>query len=549
MDMAEQLQIDVELAPRLARFAAPDSEDHKFLLDSLTRFSEQFTGSLALPVKPSLHIGLAASEADAHDFRAKINGQQCRLPLPTKVSEQVTAREMARLLMASIYQNRDLWLTPALSAKILDEWLPRAHESTAPAEISGEEFHRLLLELIRRNFRIERSKSAIAMPSSTRSPENILEDSISGANALTLYLSREQAAIPSFNTNSDARPGPDGESIVDLIRLMQEGLFYELGLVLPNMSVEIDDSLQADEFQLQINDLRLPPFSGLTPDQTLVNDTAERLALLNLKAEKAINPANGIECALVRGTEAADLCRQSGLTTWGTAGFVILKLSREIRNNAGALLTQELVEFMADQLSNVYPALKNAIQTRFNTVKLAAILRGLLDEEISVRDLRGILEGLLAINGTTTEDLSKHIVFLPYTLNLCQLVTGAQSSTPSAEDYSNYVRTFMKKYISHKYTRGNSTLPVYLIDPEIEARLNRMEVQPLNNEERDKLIDSVLKEVQPSPTATPVILTSMEIRRLLRKLLEREFPWLAVLSYQELSPELNIQPLARISWY
>ena len=51
------------------------------------------------------------------------------------------------------------------------------------------------------------------------------------------------------------------------------------------------------------------------------------------------------------------------------------------------------------------------------------------------------------------------------------------------------------------------------------------------------------------PTAQrPVILTSMDIRRYVRKLLEYEFnPPFSVVSYQELSPELNIQPVARIS--
>jgi type III secretion protein V len=46
----------------------------------------------------------------------------------------------------------------------------------------------------------------------------------------------------------------------------------------------------------------------------------------------------------------------------------------------------------------------------------------------------------------------------------------------------------------------------------------------------------------------PVLLTSMDIRRTLQKLIEPDFPNLAVLSYQELSPEMNIQPIARISW-
>jgi type III secretion protein V len=50
------------------------------------------------------------------------------------------------------------------------------------------------------------------------------------------------------------------------------------------------------------------------------------------------------------------------------------------------------------------------------------------------------------------------------------------------------------------------------------------------------------------PTAqNPVILTTQEVRLRLRKEVAHEFPHLNVLSYQELSPDMNIQPIARIS--
>ena len=47
-------------------------------------------------------------------------------------------------------------------------------------------------------------------------------------------------------------------------------------------------------------------------------------------------------------------------------------------------------------------------------------------------------------------------------------------------------------------------------------------------------------------TAAPVMLAPMDIRRFMRKIVEREFPDLAVLSYQELSAHVNVQPLDRI---
>ena len=52
-----------------------------------------------------------------------------------------------------------------------------------------------------------------------------------------------------------------------------------------------------------------------------------------------------------------------------------------------------------------------------------------------------------------------------------------------------------------------------------------------------------------TPTAqSPVILTSLGVRARLRRELEKEFPQLSVVSYQELNPDMNIQPIARISW-
>lgn len=58
---------------------------------------------------------------------------------------------------------------------------------------------------------------------------------------------------------------------------------------------------------------------------------------------------------------------------------------------------------------------------------------------------------------------------------------------------------------------------------------------------------SVIGDVAPH-ALPPVILAPMDIRRFMRKLVERDFPDLAVLSYQELDPSANVQPLERIKF-
>jgi type III secretion protein V len=54
--------------------------------------------------------------------------------------------------------------------------------------------------------------------------------------------------------------------------------------------------------------------------------------------------------------------------------------------------------------------------------------------------------------------------------------------------------------------------------------------------------------IQPTPPGgqPPVLLTAIDVRRFVRKLIEGEFPELSVVSYQEIVPEIRIQPLGRI---
>jgi type III secretion protein V len=61
------------------------------------------------------------------------------------------------------------------------------------------------------------------------------------------------------------------------------------------------------------------------------------------------------------------------------------------------------------------------------------------------------------------------------------------------------------------------------------------------------IVNAVTRAIGPDAAPSFVILTTAEIRRYVRRLVETEHPGLAVLSYQELAPEAEIRPLGRIS--
>jgi type III secretion protein V len=314
----------------------------------------------------------------------------------------------------------------------------------------------------------------------------------------------------------------------ELVPMMRDGLFYELGVRFPGIRVRGNEGdLPPGSYIIMINEI--PLVMGTVDQQKcLVNDTPDRLKLIGIMAEPAQNPANGQACAWIS-IDQRELAEESGLTTWDAPGYVILHLSAVLRKNASEFLGIQEVQNMLEQLEQAFPALvKEVVPKAVSPFQLTDILRRLTEEEISVRDLRNILQAL-AEWGPVEND----------TVMLTE-----------------YVRAALKRYISHKYTRGQSTLIVYLLDPHIEETV-RSSVQhtssgsylALEPEITQEILAAVRNEVGNLPPSAqqPVVLTTMEIRRYFRKLVELEFPHLAVLSYQELSPEMNIQPIARIS--
>ncbi|MDP7038073.1 MAG: type III secretion system export apparatus subunit SctV [Myxococcota bacterium] len=314
----------------------------------------------------------------------------------------------------------------------------------------------------------------------------------------------------------------------EMIPMMRDGLFYELGVKFPGIRVRGNETdLPDGTYIIMINEI--PLVSGnVALDKVLVNDTVDRLTLLNIKGEEAVNPANGSECAWIP-AQYSDVAEQAGLTTWDASGYMVLHLSSVLRKNSAEFVGIQEVQNMLEQLEQAFPALvKEVVPKAVSPFQLTDILRRLVEEEISIRDLRSILQAL-AEWGQVEND----------TVMLTE-----------------YVRNALKRYISHKYTRGGNTLVVYLLDPQIEETV-RSSIQhtqsgsylALEPEITQEILTAVRNEVGnlPPTAQNPVILTTMEIRRYYRKLVELEFPHLAVLSYQELSPDMNIQPIARIS--
>ncbi len=338
-----------------------------------------------------------------------------------------------------------------------------------------------------------------------------------------IVLEVSDALVPYVDSRQD-----NGKFLFELIPFMRDGLFVELGVRFPGVRARGNSGLPPGAYQIQINEV--PVVTGqATLGHVLVNDTVDRLRLMNIQGFEAINPATRQPAAWVP-EQYRDTLEAAGLTTWDVPGYIILHLAAILRRNAREFVGVQEVQTMLDQLEKAFPAIiKEVVPKVINVLKLTDIIQRLVEEEISVRDLRGILQSLAEYGQVEADNVM----------------------------LTEHVRSAMRRYISHKYARGTGTLVVYLLDPQIEEairgsikRTSAGTHLALEPELAQEIVQAVKAECGHLPPSAqrPVILTAMDIRRYVRKLLEYEFnPPFSVLSYQELAPDLNIQPVARIS--
>jgi type III secretion protein V len=329
---------------------------------------------------------------------------------------------------------------------------------------------------------------------------------------------------------------------------MRDGLFHELGVLVPTVHVNADQALPENGFEIMIGTSEPIWIDGLSANEILVNDSPDALRLFGVEGRDATNPSTGAAASVVRVAGGEHLtCRAAGFTTWGRAGHLVLHLSAALRRSAAALQTDDATGYLLDALAAVAPELVKAATERYPVRRLTPVLRHLLADEISIRNLRTILESLLCLDGSSNVDLGRFIDFPSNAEPLCfDPETRAVPDLP-ASVLADYVRTWLKPQISHKYAGGSSSISVFLLHPDIEERFRNAASQPLTADETSRL-HRAIAALPRHPSPRPVLLTNIDVRATVRAALRGEFPTLAVLSYQELTPELNISPLERISW-
>lgn len=309
-----------------------------------------------------------------------------------------------------------------------------------------------------------------------------------------------------------------GPLLEEEVPRVRDRLFLDLGIALPAVRARRSDVLAPDEYVLTMQEV--PVGGGIVPaDCVFVHTSAGELEELGLEGEPS---EDGVGLWVDRAAEAS--LEAAGLLTSSAVERVAAELGRAVARRPQELVGLQEVQTMLDQLERAYPALiRNVVPKPVPLALLADVLRRLVEEGISIRPLREILESLATYAPNERDPVA----------------------------LTELVRASLKRQITHRYSE-HGVLSVLMLDPEIEEAI-RDSVQrtatgsylAMAPDIAREVVEAIRREV--SAAGGALLLTQADVRRFARRLVEVDMPDLVVLSYQELAPEVTVQPLARVA--
>ena len=304
-----------------------------------------------------------------------------------------------------------------------------------------------------------------------------------------------------------------------LLAFARDGLYLELGIDTSPLHLDADEALIPNSFVVRVNDLDLLPHLALGVGELLVNDTPERLALQSVQARPTRNPATWQPGAIAPLGARQEL-EASGLTVWDRAGHATLAFAQDVRANAWRLLDLDTVSASLEPLTGVFPHTARTLDSLLSRTTLTRVLRGLLEERVSVRDFLSIAQNLID--------------------------SAERRGATRVDDLVEDVRTGLRWLVTSRASRGTDTIVCYLLDPHLERRVPATSLQ--DQGPIDQLNEALAQELMqlPATAQPPCILVAPEARRAIRLALAERFPNVAVVSFAELAPGVHVQPVARV---
>jgi len=315
------------------------------------------------------------------------------------------------------------------------------------------------------------------------------------------------------------------EGFAELTTKARAELLTDLGIEIPSIALEVDPILAHDRFRIDLEGT--PVIEGTVPPQgLLVDDDPAHLELLEIPYRQEL-PLINYRPALWVERSHTETLSQAGVAFALPAQILARCLIQMLYRRAGSFVGIQETRKLLTKIQANYADLVKEAEKIAPLQKLAEILRRLVDENVPVRNMRAILEAVVEWG-----QREQNVVLLV-----------------------EYVRVALGRQICFRCADRDRVIAAYMLERSVEDMLRSAQRQTsagtymnLSEEAVQPLIDEIARALaEAAPGTNPVVLTAMDVRRLTRHLLTRSNIYVPVMSYQELAPEFNVQPLGSLT--
>jgi len=310
--------------------------------------------------------------------------------------------------------------------------------------------------------------------------------------------------------------------LLDRIKSVRRQFALEMGFIVPPLHIRDNLQLKSSEYGILIKGVEVSRGSIMTGRLLAMNPgTIEK----EIDGIQTTEPTFGLPAVWIT-TSDKQKAQMAGYTVVDPSTVITTHIKETIKRHASELLGRQETQALIDKFKESNPkVIEELIPDVLSLGKVQKVLQNLLKEQISIRDLRTILEQL-ADYGPSSQD---------------------------TDILTEYVRQAMARPITKQFQSADGSLSVVTLDRQVEeliqSSIQRTEVtsflalEPTVAEKLLVKLQEAVEAMSPQIETSPVLLASPGIRHHLRKFVERFIPDLAVLSHSEIIPSVQIKTL------
>ncbi|UOQ47860.1 flagellar biosynthesis protein FlhA [Gracilibacillus caseinilyticus] len=312
-----------------------------------------------------------------------------------------------------------------------------------------------------------------------------------------------------------------GGDLLDRVVMIRRQLAIELGLVIPVVRIRDNIQLNPNEYRLKIKgnevtrgELLLDHYLAMSPG--IDEDELDGI--------DTVEPAFGLPAKWIT-EEAKDDAEMSGYTVVDPPSVVSTHITELVKRYAHQLIGRQETQQLIDHLKEMNPILVEEVTPDPLSVgDVQKVLAKLLREQVSIKNLPVIFE--------TLADFAK--------------------MTTDTDLLTEYVRQSLSAQITNEIVQGRPQLKVITVSGEVEKLIAEHIQQTehgsylaMDPDTQQRVVHSVAENVENMSLQEemPVILCSPTIRMYFKQLLDRFYPHVVVLSYNEIEPTAEIQSI------